>query len=95
MPETAARFYVASILLAIEYLHEKDICFRDLKPENVLLGEDGTHSREGNSFVTLLRRTGHLTVADFGLAVTNTRTDNGLRTVCGTPEYMVRRACSL
>ena len=39
--EDDAKFYIAEIILAIEYLHKRDIIYRDLKPENILIDEDG------------------------------------------------------
>jgi serine/threonine protein kinase/CRP-like cAMP-binding protein len=41
VPDASAKFYGAAVMLAIGYLHNKDIAYRDMKPENCLIDKNG------------------------------------------------------
>jgi protein kinase A/protein kinase X len=38
---TASKFYATQIILVFEFMHSSDYIYRDLKPENVLMDENG------------------------------------------------------
>ncbi|CAI7672596.1 unnamed protein product [Penicillium pancosmium] len=40
-PNPVAKFYAAEVTLALEYLHQHQVIYRDLKPENLLLDRHG------------------------------------------------------
>ncbi len=40
LPYETCKFFIAEIVLALEYMHVRHISHRDLKPENILLDEN-------------------------------------------------------
>jgi serine/threonine protein kinase len=39
--EDIVKFYAAQLYIAFEYLHSKNILYRDIKPENIILTHEG------------------------------------------------------
>mmetsp|Transcript_15840 Transcript_15840/g.42610 ORF Transcript_15840/g.42610 Transcript_15840/m.42610 type:complete len:1194 (+) Transcript_15840:107-3688(+) len=83
LPEDWVRHYAAELILAVQHCHEQGIVYRDLKPENVMVGLDG------HMMLTdfgLAKRIGDPKAEKPETLRT--------RTVCGTPSYMAPEALS-
>jgi len=72
-PVETCRFYAYEIFLALDWMHKKRIIYRDLKAENVLIGNDG------HIVMTDLGLAKHWSDPDAEMHSTS---------ICGTPEYM-------
>jgi len=101
LPEDAAKFYAAQVLLAFEYLHSQNIIYRDLKVLHASLTCCWSLSKAHavklqlltNHIFTaqpenlLLTAEGDLKVTDFGFAKFVGPTKRTY-TLCGTPDYL-------
>ena len=74
--EEVTKAYFYQIVHCVNYLHQRKICHRDLKLENILIGDE----KRGN--VSILK------VADFGLSKSSKDRQGHLKTYVGTPVYM-------
>lgn len=77
--EKQAGFYLAEIILALEFLHSRGVLHRDLKPENILLGEDGHVCLTDFGLAKDFSDTG---------GFQNEEDEARGSTICGTQEYM-------
>lgn len=68
-----SQFYIGSMILAVEYLHKKNIVYRDIKPENIMIDEKGYLKLIDMGTAKILKN-------ENGICRTNT--------ILGTPHYM-------
>lgn len=66
-------FYASEVILTLEYLHQNNIIYRDLKLENVMVSA---------------KTEGHIKLVDFGFSKKMTPGNLRTTTNCGTPAYV-------
>ena len=76
---------IKQTLLALKFLHDKNIVHRDIKSDNLLLLAEPESSHAGQLQVKL---------TDFGLAARIDPDVGGLKGFAGTPEYMAPEVVS-
>ncbi|KAF7235341.1 RAC-beta serine/threonine-protein kinase [Varanus komodoensis] len=100
--EDRARFYGAEIVSALEYLHSRDVVYRDIKvplvltgvPESGSVSSSGIHARALTCLCAfqlenlMLDKDGHIKITDFGLCKEGITDGATMKTFCGTPEYL-------
>ncbi|KDQ21165.1 hypothetical protein BOTBODRAFT_60937 [Botryobasidium botryosum FD-172 SS1] len=72
LQEEEAKYYTLQICLGLEHIHEYGVAHRDISAQNILITKDEPHI---------------VKIADFGSAK-SIQTASGLKTMCGTPDYM-------
>lgn len=85
---TPLSVYAAEVCLALAFLHERDIVYRDLKPENLLLNANGHIKITDFGFAKRVKDKTWTVRPPLSLACALFRHPPPPPQLCGTPEYL-------
>lgn len=80
---TVIEFFMACMLLCLEFLHSKSILHRDIKPENLVFDDDGIELYRLKILI------GYMRITDLGIA--RVWNPDNAKDTSGTPGYMGKK----
>lgn len=86
LPFDLVLFYFSSLVIVLDYIHNKGIIHRDLKPENIMLDEKGYIKLVDMGLSKRIRYVNEYTKENG--EVVKQMVDEKTYTLCGTPEYL-------
>jgi hypothetical protein len=86
LPFDLILFYLSSLVIVLDFIHDKGILYRDLKPENIMLDEKGYIKIIDMGLAKRIRYVNEYTSVNG--EVIKQMVDQKTYTLCGTPEYL-------
>jgi serine/threonine protein kinase len=86
LPFDLIMFYLSTIVIALDYCHNKGVIYRDLKPENIMVDEKGYLKLVDMGLAKRIRHVNEYTTENG--EVIRQMVDEKTYTLCGTPEYL-------